>query len=185
MAGFGAIFKLKWIIVILSVLFTFGTLVIGVVSGGIHAYKTGEYKPLVDSTVGELIGFDASITDDIEQLQNPNIDPKLADYLRKDIIQSFMLMIGFWFLVYWVFKNIFRIFISESADNAGIQFLLLIISFVIVLISSALYNGFYNDTWSFPFKGVVELIKNYKVLSNVGVETVKEVVNETINGTGV
>ena len=162
----------------LNIVFAFAmyallSVVISVINGIIVYQENGEIAPLLHSTVGKIVGADETIRQDVELLNNPSFDSKLAEFLRDDILNSLVLIIIFISLIYWVLSKIFMIFESEATMNFGKKLLIFAFALFIFTMVSKLYIGFYFDDWSInPFKGLANLITNYSaVFSNAGVES--------------
>lgn len=179
----GGVLKFRYLFVLWAFVYVFATLLIGIYSGGVHYYKTGEAKPLVDATIGKVVGADVLIYENVMRLKDPNIDSKLATFLRQETIQSLLIFLLMWYILYWVLLRIARFGMSPATESAGLHFFMIAMALVILLTTSALFNGIYLNKWQFPFRGLVELIKNWKlVFTNIGVTPIVPELNP-VNGT--
>lgn len=156
-------------------LFVAGGLVITILGSLGQCVQTYECKPLMDSTVGRMIGADKHIALSVERL-NEDIPLDMRHYYRNEILVAFLGLLVSIYLVYYLISRFFMPkdmpLLSKFAVFCGV----LCIAYVLAIGYNWLYDGGIG-VYNIPGTGIWNLIKNLDVFySPSSVATLQNVV---------
>jgi len=154
---------LKFTTIMLYVVVLSG-LVLGVVKAGVHWQKTGDHRPMVESTLGQILYWDSQIYEGIEYLKDDNFMAKLPESFRDDfrnfvVKQVVFYMILFLILGYLLYKFGNWIMGRASFDPTTDIIILAVIIFIIFPASEMAYGWLMHDELVVPYRGVAQLVK--------------------------
>ncbi len=181
-----ALFHAKSVFVIFSIIWVFGSLAIDVSQAGLTCYKTSDCKPLLDSTIGRVLGSDFIIEQNVDFIleHKDQIDETYIRFLKDEIIQS-ILFIG---IMVYIFMKIafwlFRIGSSPANENTMLKAFVLIGSLSLFLAFTIIYKGSAYGEWDInPLSGTTKLAINFDDVFDIeeGLISQKDYFNRTMN----
>ena len=138
-------------------------IVANVIKAGIYWNQTGDYKPMIESTIGQVVYWDRQIDLGIQQLKDPtfintlpqSFHKQYQDFVIKQIVFYLML---FAILFYGLFKfGNWLLGIQSLSWNTDVL-LIIAIPFVIALMQVTYGAAMYHE-YTVPYKGVSQMFK--------------------------
>lgn len=161
--------------------FTLVALLIPIVDSVIIGGKTGEWKPLADATIGQFVGSQAVIKQDINYIkEHPSEDSTLIQIRKERIGKSLFISLLILLITYFVIFKI--ISFGMQGGNSATHLVAVGLALFLLYFGNLLYMGYSYGKWDFvPFCGFVELAKNFNILWEV-VGIYEPMMNASIGG---
>ena len=163
--------KFRYGLGLLGVLFIFGNLLISVANSLGYGISTGDWHPLVENSMGRLVSADTTIKEAVTELLNPNISHIYNSFLKQQILQSLIFMFIYGYCLFWIINKAIGAGNPDHERGWGSLVAIILITIVLFMSSELFYNQIYMDrplSESYPFVGVVEMIKHRDVMVNFG-----------------
>lgn len=160
----GSVSILKFVTIALYVTVLAGVL-IGVGKAGVHWSKTGETKPLLDATIGQVVYWDMQIYYGITHLKDDNFVSNLPLSFQKDyknfLIKQIIFYIALFVILGFLLFKLGNWFLGiHSLSWQTDVIIIAVIVFVLFPFSEMAYGYLVHDEVVVPYKGVAQLTKS-------------------------
>lgn len=154
---------LKFITIALYVMVLFG-IIVNVINGIIIWNRDGEWKPLADSTLGQIVYWDNQIYEGVASLKDDQFIGSLPDgfqeqykdFVVKQIVFNVMLFV---ITGYFLYKLGNWIMGRASFDPTTDLIIIAVIILVIFPFAEFMYGWLMHKEIHAPYRGVVEIVK--------------------------
>lgn len=154
---------LKYIGAIIAISVAFGIVILNMVNAGVYWANTGDSRPFIESSVGQMLSTDTQIYKDVSRVVQYGDDTEadFVELIKQRIITNVLLMFFFWYLLFLIIYKVFGLFMSKATENTGIVIMLVLFSLVIIIAANIIYTGAFLDEWGLPGKGIRALVSNF------------------------
>ena len=145
-------------------------LLINIVNNAIYYKDTGNPKPLIESSLGLVVGTESNIYQKSNELGNTTLRQSLPEkyeinyinYLQNSLIESLGIFSIFVFLIFKFLLNILGW--AGQVNFFGKMKVLILVLIIMILIISLIEIAYYflmYKQFFYPFQGVITFIKNF------------------------
>ena len=163
---------LKNILLIFGAITLITQIIVAILTSTLYLTKTGDNKPLIQSTIGLLFASDYNIYTSTRELQNTQITKDYADYLKQKILLNLEIILILIYIGYWTANKIMNS--SNMMEWGWLQKLTAIL--VIIAFYGAIemiYTQVMYGQFVYPFKGLISIftpVNNfYNLIDNIGI----------------
>ena len=188
MVSITSAFKLRWIFLVVMILWNLSGVLTGIYSSAMYWHNTGDYEPLMDNTAGRVFSADVSIKKSTSILLEENVPLEMIDYFRQRIIQDIILMLLFYLILYYIVKQLIKLTFAISNEQFSprhsiFTHLLTMVFFILIL---EFYSVVFIGGWHNPVGGILDMSKNFSEVWGSGDNVIKNldaVINNNENNT--
>ncbi len=175
----------------MSIIF-YSMLIIGMIAGiinGIVVWKdTGDWKPVVDATIGQVVYSDGQIDSAMEQLKSGEVINTLPENLRSDyksaLAKQVLIYVALFIIVGFLMYKVGNWFAGRSQLDPTTDLMIIGIILLIFAFAEFSYGLLMNKPNIIPFKGIVNWLWNFGVwwdalagvLTPVAIQTTADIV---------
>jgi len=159
----GGVGFLKFITIGLYVFVLFGLLV-GIIKAGMYWSDTGDFKPLVESTLGQILAWDTEIYLGIESLKDDKMINTLPEVFRDDYRNFIVKQILFYLLLFAIVAfGLFKLgnwFLGIHSFSWQTDVIILAVILLVIFPFAEFGYGMLMDKENIiPYRGVAQLVK--------------------------
>jgi hypothetical protein len=177
LSGLYSVFgKLKTFAFYTGGLFIIGMLLIAVINSMFFGFSTGNWNPLMDNTIGQVIASETYIKNAMTELSsNTGLKFDQAEFLKSKIFRNLIYMGIFIIIIFKILKWVINLTVSEADMTGGMKILitggLLLLTILTFSVSEFVYNRYALDlefSESLPFVGISSIYTHRDAFRNYG-----------------
>lgn len=180
----GASFGLFKFISIAAIALVIAGVVIGVGRGAIIWNQTGDWKPMVESTLGEIVYWDYQIYEGVESLKNTELMNSMPDTLKQEyksfVVKQIITNILMFILLGYLLFQLGNWMAGQAAYNMFTDIIIVLVILLLVFpISEFSYGYLMHKEKIIPYRGVVQLFKADTWQLMLGEDVIKQIYSNT------
>lgn len=153
----------KFITIALYVVVLLGILV-GVIKAGITWNQTGDYKPMVEATLGQIVYWDNQIYEGVAWLKDSALMDNIPESFREDfkeyLVKQIIFSLVLFFIVGYMLFKLGNWIAGQAAMNPMTDVIIVaLILFFVFPASEVGYGWIMHKELNPPYRGVLELAR--------------------------
>ena len=138
-------------------------IVVNIVSAGINFYSTGDWRPLIESTLGQVLYWDSQIYEGVSYLHNNEFINNLPETFRDDFKSFIVKQIALYlFLSALLFYGLFKAgnwILGAASFDPTTDIILVLVIIGLIALGEFVYGALMRGELVVPFRGFFQLFR--------------------------